>query len=307
VPIIPALVGLFAVSEAFLIMDQSSIVTGEGQTDIRHGSWAATFEGMNIALKRWWHIVWTSVIGLVVGVIPGAGASIACFVAYQQSRAFSKTPELYTTGHPEGLIAPESANNGVTSGTLVPLLTLGIPGGETAAIMLIVLQYHGVNFGPTLFQLHPEIGYGVFTSMTVTYLLMLATALPVARYMSHVTLAPVSYLAPLIVSFTLLGAFVPRQYMFDLGLAVVFGVIGYLARKTGYHVAAILIGIILGPLLEQYFLRALKEANGDIMVLFSSTLGNVLWIALIVSLLMPTLHAKWRARGNAASAAPARK
>jgi putative tricarboxylic transport membrane protein len=307
VPVIPALVGLFAVSEAFLIMEQTSIVSEEDQVDIKRSSWAATFEGMNIALKRWWHIVWTSLIGLIVGVIPGAGANISCFVAYQQSRAFSKTPELYTTGHPEGLIAPESANNGVTSGAMIPLLTLGIPGGETAAIMLIVLQYHGVHFGPALFQLHPEIGYGVFTAMTVIYLLMLLTALPIARYMSHVTMAPISYLAPLIVSFTLLGAFVPRQYMFDLGLALAFGVIGYLARKTGYHVAAILIGIILGPLLEQYFLRAMKEANGDIMVLFSSSLGNALWVALIVSLLMPTLIARWRGRGNAPSAAPARK
>jgi putative tricarboxylic transport membrane protein len=303
VPVIPALVGLFAVSEAFLIMEDRAIVSEEGEVIVQHASWAATFEGVHIALTRWWHIVWTSMIGLVVGVIPGAGASIACFVAYQQSRAFSKTPELYTTGHPEGLIAPEAANNGVTSGTLVPLLTLGIPGGETAAIMLIVLQYHGVNFGPTLFQLHPEIGYGVFTAMTVTYLMMLLTALPIARYMSHVTLVPIAYLAPLIVSFTLLGAFVPRQYMFDMGLAVVFGVIGYLARKTGYHVAAILIGVILGPLLEQYFLRALKESNGDIMVLFSSTLGNALWVALIISLFMPTILAKWRARGGAADVA----
>jgi putative tricarboxylic transport membrane protein len=299
VPIIPALVGLFAVSEAFLIMEQSSIVNEENQANITHGSWAATFEGMNMALTRWWHIVWTSIIGLIVGVIPGAGASIACFVAYQQSRAFSKTPELYTTGHPEGLIAPESANNGVTSGTMVPLLALGIPGGETAAIMMIVLQYHGVNFGPTLFQLHPEIGYGVFTAMTVTYLLMLATALPIARYMSHVTMVPIAYLVPLILAFSLLGAFVPREYMFDIGLAVAFGVIGYIARKTGYHVAAILIGVILGPLMEQYFLRALKEADGNILVLFSSPLGNVLWVALIISLFMPTILAKWRARGSA--------
>lgn len=302
IPLIPALVGLFAVSEAFLMMEQSSIVSEEGRLTARTATWKATIEGAKIALERWWHIVWTSLIGLVIGVIPGAGASIACFVAYQQSRAYSKTPELYTTGHPEGLIAPESANNGVTSGTLVPLLTIGIPGGATAAIMLIVLQYHGVNFGPTLFQLHPEIGYGMFTAMIVTYLLMGLTILPLARYMSHVTLVPIAYLAPLIVSFTLVGAFVPRQYMFDMGLAVVFGVIGYIARKTGYHVAAILIGVILGPLLEQYFLRALKKSNGDLMVLFSSPLGNVLWIALILSLFVPTLIARWRARTRADAA-----
>ncbi len=112
-------------------------------------NWHDTIEGAIVALRRWWHIVWTSIIGLVIGVVPGAGASIASFVAYQQSRTFSKTPDKYGTGHPEGLIAPESANNGVTSGTLVPLLVLGIPGGATAAIMLVVMQYHGVSFGPT--------------------------------------------------------------------------------------------------------------------------------------------------------------
>src|SRR3546814_14430176 len=89
-------------------------------------------------MKHWWETIWTALVGLVIGVTPGAGASIASFVAYQQSRMFSKTPEKYGTGHPAGIVAPESANNGVTSGPLVPLLTLGIPGGSTAAVMLIV-------------------------------------------------------------------------------------------------------------------------------------------------------------------------
>ncbi len=257
---------------------------------------------MRIALSRWWHIIWTSLIGLVIGVIPGAGASIASFVAYQQSRTFSKTPELYGTGHPEGLIAPESANNGVTSGTLVPLLVLGIPGGATAAIMLVVMQYHGVSFGPSLFQRSPEIGYGMFMAMAVAYLIMCFTILPLSRYMSRVTTIPTIYLAPMIISFTLVGGFVPREYMFDMYLALAFGVLGYIARRTGYHVAAILIGVILGPLLETYFLRALKKSDGDIMVLFSSTLGNILWVAWWLSLVLPILFgtggAKSAARGG---------
>ncbi|HSF95621.1 MAG TPA: tripartite tricarboxylate transporter permease, partial [Thermohalobaculum sp.] len=243
--------------------------------------------GVWIALSRWWHIVWTSMIGLVIGVIPGAGASIASFVAYQQSRIYSKTPELYGTGHPEGLIAPESANNGVTSGTLVPLLVIGIPGGATAAIMLVVMQYHGINFGPSLFEDRPEIGYGMFMAMAVTYLMMILTILPLSRYMSRVTMVPTTYLAPMIIAFTLVGAFVPREYMFDMYLALAFGVIGYIARRTGYHVAAILIGVILGPLLETYFLRALKKSDGDIMVLFSSNIGNTLWVMLALSILLP--------------------
>jgi len=291
VPLIPALVGLFAVSEAFIIIEKKVIISEDAEP--KQPNWHDTIEGVRIALSRWWHIVWTSIIGLVIGVIPGAGASIASFVAYQQSRSFSKTPEKYGTGHPEGQIAPESANNGVTSGTLVPLLVLGIPGGATAAIMLVVMQFHGVSFGPSLFENQPKIGYGMFMAMAVSYVIMIFTILPLSRYMSHVTTIPTIYLAPMIISFTLVGGFVPREYMFDMYLALAFGVLGYIARRTGYHVAAILIGVILGPLLERYFLWSLKKSDGDIMVLFSSTLGNILWVALLASLLIP-LALDWR-------------
>ena len=110
------------------------------------------------------------------------------------------------------------------------------------------------------------------------------------------------YLAPLIISFTLVGSFVPREYMFDMYLGLAFGVIGYIARKTGYHVAAILIGIILGPLLETYFLRALKKSDGDLTVLFSSNIGNVLWLLLLLSLLTPAVLGVWRRRHAAEDA-----
>jgi putative tricarboxylic transport membrane protein len=238
-------------------------------------------------------------IGLVIGVVPGAGAAIASFVAYQQSKAFSKTPERYGTGHPEGLIAPESANNGVTAGTLIPLLVLGIPGGATAAIMLVVMQYHGIQMGPRLFMSSPDVAYGMFMAMFVTYAIMALTVMPLARYLSRVTLISTGYMAPLVIAFTLVGAFVPREYMFDMGLALVFGVIGYVARRTGYHVSAILIGVILGPLLEQYFLRAMRIAQGDPWFLFSSSLGNVLWLCLVASLLIPWIMDKRRKKQEA--------
>jgi putative tricarboxylic transport membrane protein len=285
--LIPALVGLFAISEAFVVIERQTILSERGRELMRAAGWAETWEGIRIALSKWWHITWTSIIGLVIGVVPGAGASIAAFVAYQQSRTFSKTPELYGTGHVEGLVAPESANNGVTSGTLIPLLVIGIPGGATAAIMLVVLQYHGVTVGPDLFLESPNLAYGPFAAMAVTYALMIFTIMPLARYMSRVTVVSTIYMAPIIISFTLVGAFVPRDYTFDMYLALVFGVIGYVARKTGYHVAAILIGVVLGPLLENYFLRALKMSEGDIMTLFSSKLGNALWVCLAVSIALP--------------------
>jgi len=283
VPLIPALVGLFALSEAFVVIERRIVLTDSAEENPVAPGWAATFEGVRETLVRWKHVVWTSLIGLVIGVIPGAGAAIASFVAYQQSRNFSKTPELYGTGHIEGLIAPESANNGVTSGTLIPLLIIGVPGGATAAIMAVVLNYHGVQFGPDLFIRSPLLGYGPFVAMAITYVLLGILILPLTRYFSNVLVVPTIYIAPIIIAFTLVGSFVPRAYVFDMGVAIVFGIIGFIARKTGYHVAAILIGVILGPLLENFFLRALRISEGDLMTLFSSTLGNVLWVLLVLS------------------------
>ena len=289
VPLIPALVGLFAISEAFVVIERRVVLSESAEQNIAAPGWAATFEGIRETLKRWTHVVWTAIFGLVIGVIPGAGAAIASFVAYQQSRIFSKTPELYGTGHIEGLIAPESANNGVTSGTLIPLLIIGVPGGATAAIMAVVLEYHGIQFGPDLFESNPLVGYGPFVAMAITYVLLGLMILPLTRYFSHVLVVPTVYIAPIIIAFTLVGSFVPRAYVFDMGVAIVFGIIGYIARKTGYHVAAILIGVILGPLLENFFLRALRISQGDLMTLFSSSIGNVLWVLLVVSLFFPGL------------------
>ena len=287
VPLVAALIGLFAVSEALVMIEEKMIVAREGRERAMRASWAETLDGLRIAARKWWHIVWTSFVGLFIGIVPGAGASIAAFVAYQQSRLWSKHPELYGTGVPEGVIAPEAANNGVTSGTLVPMMALGVPGGTTAAVMMIVLQYHGMVMGPRLFQTDPGLAYGVFVAMAVAYLFMIFTILPFARYMARIVLIETTYLAPIIILVTIVAAFSERQYLFDMALALVFGVIGYIAHKTNYHVTAMLIGIILGPLFEQYLVRALRISEGDVRVLFSSTLGNVLWGLLVLSLVLP--------------------
>ena len=294
VPLVAALIGLFAVSEALVMIEEKMIVAREGRERAMRASWADTFDGLRISARKWWHIVWTSFVGLFIGIVPGAGASIAAFVAYQQSRLWSKHPERYGTGIPEGVIAPEAANNGVTSGTLVPMMALGVPGGTTAAVMMIVLQYHGMVMGPRLFQTDPGLAYGVFVSMAVAYIFMLFTIVPFARYMSRIVLIETTYLAPIIILVTVVAAFSERQYLFDMALALLFGVIGYIAHKTNYHVTAMLIGIILGPLFEQYLVRALRISEGNVLVLFSSTLGNALWALLALSLLLPFLRGRTR-------------
>jgi putative tricarboxylic transport membrane protein len=294
VPLIPALIGLFAISEALVMLEGEMIVNQADVTRAHDASWAGTFDGVRMNLKYWWQTIWTSMIGLVIGILPGAGATVAAFLAYHYSKLLSKTPELYGTGHPPGVIAPESANNGVTSGTLVPVLALGIPGGTTGAIMMIVLTYHGLVLGPRLFIEKPQIAYGVFMQMTVCYLFMAAMILPLARYMSRVVWVPTKFLVPLILSLVTIAAFSEREYIFDMGLALVFGIIGYIARKTRYEVTAMLIGVLMGPLFEQYLLRALRVGQGDVRVLFSSTIGNVLWLMVIAALLLPWLRNRKR-------------
>ena len=296
VPLAPALIGLFAISEALVMIEEKLIVTKAGRESAMASNWKATLEGLRMSVQKWWHIVWTAFVGLFIGIVPGAGASIAAFVAYQQSRMWSKTPELYGTGIPEGVIAPESANNGVTSGTLVPMMALGVPGGSTAAVMMIVLQYQGMVMGPRLFTSNPGLAYGVFVSMVVAYIFMIFTILPMARYMARIVLFQTSYLAPIIILVTCVAAFAERQYLFDMGLALGFGVLGYIAHKTGYHVTALLIGVILGPLFEQYVVRALRISEGDPAILFSSTLGNVLWAMLVVSLIFPPLRKRYQSK-----------
>jgi putative tricarboxylic transport membrane protein len=293
VPLIAVLIGVFAISEALVMIESRSILSEAGMQIAKNSGWKETWIGVKVAFQHWWLMIWTAIVGLIIGIVPGAGASIAAFVAYQQARLYSKTPERFGTGIPEGVIAPESSNNGCASGDLIPLLVIGVPGGTTAAVMLIVMTYHGVQLGPRMFIQTPEIGYGVFVTMLVAYCIMLFTTLPLTRYISKIILIPTSVLAPIIIAFTLVGAFAPRDYMFDLWLTLFFGVIGYICRRTGYNVVAMLIGVILGPLLEANVMRALRISGNDPLVFFSSNVANVLWALLFISLFIPTM-VQWR-------------
>ncbi|MCY0148171.1 tripartite tricarboxylate transporter permease [Hoeflea sp. G2-23] len=298
VPLVPALIGLFAISEAFIMLEQGKGAVAGDNKDVVTPSWSRALHDVLACFRHWWLILRSSVLGLVIGVLPGAGAPIAAFVAYQQARAFSKTPEKFGTGAEEGIIAPEAANNGVTTGAMVPLLALGIPGGETAAVMMVVLQFQGIPFGPRLFVQDPTLAYGVIMSMFVAYVFMLVMIFPLTRYLSRITLIPNYYMAPLIVAFTLVGAFVPRGFMDDIAIAVVFGIIGYIARKTGYHVAAILIGVILGPLIEKSFILSMRLSGNDVGVFFSSPITIILWAMLAATLIVPLLLKKRRQRND---------
>lgn len=291
VPSVPAIIGLFAISEVFIMINKNTIIKG-GLTSVGSG-WQNTIEGLKMTIKYKWAVVRAAFIGFIIGIIPGAGATIATFVSYQQNRSFSKEPEKFGTGHPEGVIAAEAANNGLTSGSLIPLLSLGIPGGGTAAVMLIVLQAHGVPIGPRLFQVNPLLAYSIVMAMWLAYYVLIAVGLPLTKIMSRTAFISTKILAPTIITFTLVGAFVERRFFFDMQLALLFGIIGFIMKKTGYSVHAMLLGVILGPLTEQYCLRSLMLGNGNPMIFFSRPVGNGLWILLLISIFAPSIYKKY--------------
>jgi len=293
-PVIPVLVGLFAVSEAFFM------IKGEGLSGKTFATFKRTrqgfFNGVRMLLRGWVTILRSTFIGFVIGCIPGAGATIGSFVSYQQAKIFSKDSELFGTGVPDGVIAAETADNGVTGGALIPMLTLGIPGSETTLIMLTVMQIHGINAGPTLFIDNPLLANTVIVGMLITYLFMLVFGLPTTYHLSKLTKIPIPFLVPMMVVCTLLGAFVERQYFFDLLIAVLFGFIGYNMRRNGYLPHNLVLGVILGPKAEQYFLRALRLGDGSFSIFFNSTLSIFLWIALLLVIFSPNIIKKYRSK-----------
>jgi putative tricarboxylic transport membrane protein len=296
VPRIPAIVGLFAISEAMRMIEKDTIIdASQLSTSLKEG-WQGTLRGIRVSFQKIGAIIRSSLIGFVVGIIPGAGATIGSFVSYQQAMVFSKDKDQFGKGAPEGVIASEAANNGLTSGTLIPLLTLGIPGGGTAAVMLIVLQTHGVPVGPRLFQVMPHLAYEVVMAMLLAYIVMVIIGVPLAKSLARMSFFPTKALAPTIISFTLIGSFVARGYLFDMWVALFFGVLGYILKRTGYSPHAILIGVILGPMAEQYFLRSMLLGNGNLSILFSRPLGNFLWVLLVMSMVLPTLTNFLRSR-----------
>jgi putative tricarboxylic transport membrane protein len=302
IPLVPALIGLLAISEALILFERQMVIEKGGEVKTESFGWAGTLQGVWDCLRHWWVLVWTSLIGLLIGIVPGAGASIASFVAYGQARLFSKEPNEFGRGHPPGLIAAETSNNGVTSGTLVPLLAIGVPGGTTAAVMAVVLQYNGVVLGPRIFTDMPELAYGIFFSMLAAYIVMLFLILPIARYVGTIVLVPTPVLVPLILSLTIIASLANRSNVFDVWVALAFGLIGYVCRKSGYNVIAVLIGLLLGPLFEQYLLRSLRLGQGDIMILFSSTIGNILWGALALTVVVQVVRERQVKRaGNGSS------
>jgi putative tricarboxylic transport membrane protein len=205
-------------------------------------------------------------IGFLVGTLPGGGAVVSSFLAYAVEKGVSKRPEAFGTGMVEGVTAPEAANNAASTSSFIPLLTLGIPGNATTAMIFVALLVHGVQPGPFLVQEHPQVFWGVIASMYVANVLLLGLNLPLVWLWARLLRVPYPWLAGLVVTTCVAAAYGVRGAAFDVGVMATFGALGFLLRRGGFPVAPLLLAMILGRILERSFLQSLQMSAGDFLI-----------------------------------------
>ena len=240
-----------------------------------------------------------SVTGFLIGVLPGAGAAISSFMAYGVEKAMSKHPEKFGTGVPEGVAAPEGANNADTGGALVPLLTLGIPGGGTTAIMLSALVLWGIKPGPLLMTEAPDVFWGLVASMYIGNVVLLVLNLPLVPLFAQLLRLPVYILFPIILGISIVGAYGASGRLFDLGLLVGFGLLGYLMVKFEYPTAPLILGFVLGDAMERALRQSLMMSQGDLTTFVQRPISAIMLGLAVLILLSPLLRRFNQARVRA--------
>lgn len=241
-----------------------------------------------------------SLVGFFVGVLPGAGSTIASFVSYGLEKAVSKRQEKFGTGVVEGVAAPEAANNSETGGALVPLLTLGIPGSSTTAILLAALIMWGIRPGPLLIPDHPEIFWGLVASMYIGNVMLLILNLPLVPVFAQILRLPAYVLYPLILGVSIIGVYSVDQRLFDCWLVGFFGLLGYLMRRLEYPAAPLILGLVLGDLMENAVRQSLMMSKGDVSILYSRPLAAIMLILAVLVLIGPLFRRFELWRVNAA-------
>jgi putative tricarboxylic transport membrane protein len=277
VGIIPLVMGLFGISEIFENLEQS----------LQREVFKTRIKNLMPSLKDWgeakWAIVRGSPIGFVLGILPGGGAVVATFVTYAIEKKISKHPERFGHGAIEGVAAPESANNAAAGGSLIPLLSLGIPPNPIMAIFFSALLIHGIQPGPLLIKQTPELFWGLVASLYLGNTLLLVLNLPLIGMWVKVLKIPYKILFPLILLFCLIGAYSINNVVFDLYVMILFGFVGWIMRKFGYEGAPLILAYVLGPLLENALRQSLLISKGSFLIFVSRPISAV---ALVFALLV---------------------
>ncbi|MBB1598008.1 tripartite tricarboxylate transporter permease [Achromobacter sp. UMC46] len=295
-------IALFAVSEMLEMLEK--VMAGHSVEVTPSGRKLFNLKEMAFT---WWSVVRSALVGFGVGVLPGAGASVAAAVAYSQEKRIieAKDPDAkFGKGDMRGLVAPEAAATASAIGSFVPMLTLGVPGSGTTAVMMGALTLYNITPGPVLFETKPELVWGLIASLFVANVLLFIMNVPLVRLFSKVLSVPGWLMVPGILCISYIGVYAINAGTFDLLLVAGIGALGYFLRKFGVPMAPLVLGVVLGNMMEQNLRRALSMTDGDVRVLFASPVSISMWVGAIAVVVVPQLMRRMR-RARKVAAGPA--
>lgn len=274
---VPALIGIFAFSEIFdYIVQQSK----GGEALIKSAS--TKLPPFKEIWSHRWLMLKTAMIGTWVGILPGTGATLASFLGYSEALRGSKKPETFGKGNPEGVIGPETANNAAVGGSFVPTLALGIPGSGAATLLISALMMHGMRPGPMIFTQQSDMVFAIMVGFLVTNFMFLALGVFGTRYFGKLLAIPYYILFPIIVILTIIGSYAVRNNMGDVIVMFILGIMGYfLVKKSGFPIAPIILGMVLGPMMENDFRRAFLIENSISGIIFRPIAGSLILVSII--------------------------
>lgn len=288
IDLVPAMIGMFSISQVMMICEdihRGRVTIMDDPKEALKGKILPTKEEFKRMIPV---MLQSNIIGLLIGILPAAGGDIGSWVSYNSAKKTSKHPEEFGHGSIEGICASETANNAVTGGALIPLLTLGIPGSGTTAIMLGSLMIHGLQPGYDLFKTSGKITYGIMFAFLIANILMGVIGLLSAKGVARVATVPMSILCGIIIALGTVGAYSYAHRMFDVYMMLLFGLIGYFVRKIDMGVAPMMLGVILCPMVEANFRRCLVLCRGDLLgYFFGRPISVVLLIFLVFAVFSP--------------------
>ena len=290
IEMIPVMIGFFAVTEVLKQTAKPSKLTAVGG----NSNMSAKLPSLKEFLSVKWIVARCSVVGTIIGILPGAGATIASFMCYSMEQKLSKHPEKFGTGCLDGIAAPETGNNAATGGAMVPLLSLGIPGGNAAAIMMSALVLKGVTMGPLLLIDQPQFLSATFASMFVSNIVMVFAAIIIAKVFVQILKVPYSILGPTIIMMATIGAYATKNTAVDVILMAVAGLAGFLLVKCKFNSSAMILGLVLGSICESNLRRAVTIIQGDTLLqafinLMKRPVTGIILVVCLVVLIWPVV------------------
>jgi putative tricarboxylic transport membrane protein len=286
IPLIPALTGLFAITEMIALSASGGTISKDAATTRVTG----VMEGVWACFKHWKTLLQGSAIGTFIGAVPGLGGTVAAFLSYAAAMQISKSPETFGKGNIEGVIGPEAANNSKDGGALIPTLAFGIPGSAEMAVFLGVLVLIGVEPGPMLLIKHEGLMFSLIIALSVSCVIATVITLLVTRPLAMITLIDVHIVAPTVIAVSLVGVYALENHMGDVVLAVVFGVVGYIMVRFQYPRITLVIALVLGELAERSYHQSISMASGDWTIFFTRPTSLILFLLTLGCLLLPTVQ-----------------